>query len=80
MMSEKPEHRRLRRRAFSRSHFKELKQLHDNEEMLLKSYGWVDQTKGTVHIPIDQAIDIVAAKRSAGESESGWRAIMKASA
>ncbi len=41
---------------------KELKELRDNEEMLLSSYGWVDQAKGTVHIPVDQAIDMVAQK------------------
>jgi hypothetical protein len=26
----------------------------------LHSYGWVDKKKGVVHIPIDQAIDIIA--------------------
>ena len=36
--------------------------MRDNEEMLLSSYGWVDQAKGTVHIPINQAIDMVAQK------------------
>lgn len=40
----------------------ELKELHDDEDAILNSYGWVDPNKGTVRIPIDQAIDIVAAK------------------
>ncbi len=40
----------------------ELKEMRANEEMLLTSYGWVDSAKGTVHIPIDQAIDMVAQK------------------
>lgn len=31
-----------------------------HEEQVLNSYGWVDQTKGTVHIPIDQAMAEVA--------------------
>jgi hypothetical protein len=30
------------------------------EENILNSYGWVDQKAGTVHIPIEKAIDIVA--------------------
>ncbi|HVW10518.1 MAG TPA: hypothetical protein VHC90_18145, partial [Bryobacteraceae bacterium] len=46
---------------------RELKAMHDDEDMLLSSYGWVDQAKGTVHIPIDQAIDMVAANAAAGK-------------
>lgn len=59
----------------------ELKQMHDNEDMLLNSYGWVDQSKGTVHIPIDQAIDMVAQKglpvkvSPAGADNDGYRMI-----
>ncbi len=40
----------------------ELDKMHASEEMLLTSYGWVDSAKGTVHIPIDQAINMVAQK------------------
>ncbi len=56
-----------------------LKQMRDNETMLLDSYGWVDQAKGTVHIPIDQAIDMVAQKglpvkvSPAGGDNAGFR-------
>jgi hypothetical protein len=46
---------------------RELKAMHDDEEMLLSSYGWVDQAKGTVRIPIDQAIDMVASNAAAGK-------------
>lgn len=60
----------------------EIKEMRDNEEMLLNSYSWVDQAKGTVHIPIDQAIDIVAAGKGiavkvspAGGSNDGFRMI-----
>ena len=59
----------------------ELKKMRDNEEMLLMSYGWVDQAKGTVHIPIDQAIDMVAQKglpskvSPAGGDHDGYRMI-----
>ncbi len=30
------------------------------EEQILNSYGWVDQSAGVVHIPIDKAMDIIA--------------------
>jgi len=30
------------------------------EEQTLNSYGWVDQKAGTVHIPIDRAIELIA--------------------
>jgi len=30
------------------------------EEKLLTGYGWVDQQKGVVRIPVDQAIDLLA--------------------
>lgn len=59
----------------------ELKEMRDNEEMLLTSYGWVDQAKGTVHIPIDRAIDMVAQKglpvtvSPAGGDHDGYRMI-----
>jgi hypothetical protein len=32
------------------------------EDHVLDSYGWVDQSKGVVRIPIDRAIDIMAQK------------------
>jgi hypothetical protein len=31
------------------------------EEQRLNTYGWVDQTQGRIHIPIEKAIDIMAA-------------------
>jgi hypothetical protein len=33
--------------------------LRAQEDALLKSYGWVDRTAGSVHIPIDRAMEIV---------------------
>ena len=32
------------------------------KEQRLHSYGWVDQNTGTVHIPIEKAIDVIAQK------------------
>ena len=35
------------------------RELRTQEDALLKSYGWVDRTAGSVHIPIDRAMEIV---------------------
>jgi hypothetical protein len=40
----------------------ELKALRAREQDLLNKYGWVDQKAGTVHIPIDKAMDEVVGK------------------
>jgi hypothetical protein len=39
---------------------KDLKILRSEEDAMLKSYGWIDQEKGIVRIPIDRAIEILA--------------------
>jgi hypothetical protein len=36
----------------------DLRDLHDQEEQILGSYGWVDKNAGVVRIPIDQAITL----------------------
>src|SRR5437016_3649839 len=36
-----------------------LKAFRENEEKLLTGYGWVDQPKGVVRIPVNQAIDLM---------------------
>ena len=38
----------------------ELNDIRLREENILSTYGWVDQNAGTVHIPIDRAIDLLA--------------------
>jgi hypothetical protein len=35
------------------------REMRAQEDALLKSYGWVDRTAGSVHIPIDRAMEIV---------------------
>lgn len=40
----------------------DLKEYREAEHKALNSYGWVDRQTGVAHIPIDQAIDLVAAK------------------
>ena len=34
--------------------------MHAREDLLLNNYSWIDRSKGTVRIPIDQAILIIA--------------------
>jgi hypothetical protein len=36
--------------------------LHAREDILLDNYTWVDQSKGTVRIPIERAMEIIAQK------------------
>jgi hypothetical protein len=38
----------------------DLQQMRAAEDQLLNSYGWVDQSKGIVRVPIDQAIEMLA--------------------
>jgi len=40
----------------------DLKAFRSAEDQELNSYGWVDQQKGVVRIPIDRAIDLLAKK------------------
>ena len=42
---------------------KDLARYRAEQKQLLESYGWVDQPLGVVHIPIDRAIDLVAAQQ-----------------
>jgi hypothetical protein len=34
--------------------------LHAREDILLDNYTWIDQSKGTVRIPIDRAMELIA--------------------
>ena len=43
----------------------DLKAVRAEEDQVLNSYGWVDQQKGVVRIPIDAAIDLLAQNGSA---------------
>lgn len=36
--------------------------LHQREDLLLNHYSWVDRSKGTVRIPIERAMEIIAQK------------------
>lgn len=41
---------------------RELERVRREEKEQLESYGWVDQASGVAHIPIEKAIEIVAAR------------------
>jgi hypothetical protein len=43
----------------------ELEQLHQREDAELYRYGWLDKEKGVVRVPIDRAMDLVAADAAA---------------
>jgi|SRR5690349_11176045 hypothetical protein len=40
---------------------RDLRTFRQREDTQLRSYGWVDRAAGTVHIPIDRAMDQMAA-------------------
>jgi hypothetical protein len=42
--------------------YQALQQLDANQLELLNSYGWVSETEGTVHVPINRAMELVAAE------------------
>ena len=42
---------------------KDLQTLHAEEDAVLGSYGWVDRTAGTVHIPIEEAMRLLVERR-----------------
>lgn len=41
-----------------------------HEEQWLNTYGWVDQSHGKIHIPVEMAIDIMAASWPQDEEQS----------
>lgn len=38
----------------------DLAQLHEREDLLLNYYSWIDRSKGTVRIPIERAMELIA--------------------
>ncbi len=51
----------LERKVWSQP-YQALQQLEANQLELLNSYGWVSEAEGTVHVPIERAIDLIAAE------------------
>jgi len=58
----------------------EMDELRADEDAILNNYGWLDPAKGTVRIPIAQAIDMVAqkglpTKQTPSGADGGFRMI-----
>ena len=53
----------------------DLEALRAEEDKLLNGYAWVDAQKGLVHIPIDQAIDLLARRGLPSRSETEIRSL-----
>ncbi|MBI4890562.1 MAG: hypothetical protein HY821_08045 [Acidobacteria bacterium] len=53
--------------VYSGAPSKELQAIHDREEQNLHSYGYIDKEKGIVRIPIERAMEIVAAETAEGK-------------
>ncbi|MEJ2582067.1 MAG: hypothetical protein P8127_10615 [Acidobacteriota bacterium] len=52
----------LERKVYSQP-YQALQQLDANQVELLNSYGWVSEAEGTVHLPIERAMELVAAEQ-----------------
>ena len=57
----------------------DLKAMRDAEDKILGSYGWVDQSKGVVRIPIDKAIDLLAQRGLPSRPQNGPQSASSAS-
>ena len=42
--------------------YQEITDIHAKEDLLLDNYSWIDQSKGTVRIPIERAMELIAQK------------------
>jgi hypothetical protein len=45
----------------------DIEKLRERERAQLEGYGWVDRDAGTVHIPIERAMSLLAQRRGEGE-------------
>ena len=48
----------------------QLNGIRSNEEKMLYSYGWVDEKAGTVHIPIERAMELLVQRGLPVRSQS----------
>ncbi len=52
----------LERKVYSQP-YQALQQLDANQVELLNSYGWVSEADGVAHVPIERAMELIAAER-----------------
>ena len=57
----------------------DLQAMHDAEDQILTSYGWVDRSKGVVRIPIAQAVDLLAQRGLPARAQNGVESASQAS-
>jgi len=57
----------------------DLKAMREAEDKILNSYGWVDQSKGVVRIPIANAIDLLAQRGLPARPQNGLQTASTAS-
>jgi hypothetical protein len=59
----------------------QLNDIRTNEEKVLYSYGWVDEKSGTMHIPIERAMDLIVKRglpvRATGDTVAAKPAMTK---
>jgi hypothetical protein len=48
---------------------RDLRELREAENAILQHYGWVDKSAGIVRMPIDRAIDLLAANATQGSKK-----------
>jgi hypothetical protein len=51
--------------------FAKLREFREGEEEKLYTYGWVDQSAGTVHIPIERAMQLIVERGFPTQSKAG---------
>ena len=49
----------------------DLKQIHNSEDQILGTYGWVDRQKGVVRLPIGRAMELLAARGLPARQQAG---------
>ena len=49
---------------------RDIEQLREAEQQRLTTYGWVDETAGIAHIPVDRAMALIAARAKRETSEA----------
>ena len=59
--------------------YEQIQQLHAKEDHVLTTYAWVDKDGGKVRIPIDRAIDLLAAKGLASHDPRDTYSLVAAS-
>jgi len=55
---------------------KDIREMRAEEEVVLKTYGWVDKDKGVVRVPIEKAMEMIAKEGLPTRRMAGGRRIL----